>query len=136
MGEVVGSAGVAGGAHQMDPFAAGVAGLLLQFTACRLLRGFPLLHHTGRQLVAGAVESVAVLQLHDEMPVFGYGDYVHPVGVFEHVKFGVHPSVGKAHLVMPDPQPRRTRHYNLALQRSPAPRVGCFVYIVFPVHNL
>ena len=94
VGEVGCGAGVARSAHKMGPYASRIAGFLFQFASGGLFGRFPFLHHAGGNLVACAVNAVAVLQLHYEFAVFRYGYHVDPVGIFKHIEFRVYAPVG------------------------------------------
>lgn len=103
--EIGAGAGVWGGYHIQCPCAFAVAGLLEEFPAGCLLRGLAAFAHSCRDFVAYFAAAVAVLALQYHAAVVCDGDDVDPVGVFEHIVFGVDHSVWKLYPVTAGGEP-------------------------------
>ena len=123
MGEIVRSARVPGDCHLQAPFSTHIAGLLLKLSPRSLLRSLTLLHHPGTNLMACASKTIAILPLHHKFPIFRNGYHIHPVRIFQHIKFRINSPVRQLHFIMTHPKPRRTRHYNLTFEGLPPPAV-------------
>ncbi len=74
--------------HEELPLAAAESGFFTQFSFCCFQWGFAWVYHSCHQFEVCLSEGVAVLVLHHEVPLLGYGYHVDPVRELQYEPFG------------------------------------------------